>query len=576
MECSGLSGRLAELCARRAYWLVLALVSAAAVGGLSLGARTMGERRALVLFDGPRTLCDSGDGGYYHRCGYVDSASGRVTPDVQAITGATAAFRMCSPSVYQELRPGRGLHITYPPKGAVFPPNLCAPFVEWADPVNDLWLVKVEIAGTDMEWRSIVRKRRWRVGQKAWRAVRRHGVGRDACITVFGVQRSSPKRSVHVARSVRVRVSRDPIDGCVVYRIVTPPFSTTSTPDTFVRHTESLATRPFILGRDEYCFNCHTFSSYGGTSGKLSLQSRYVGPVDCDLRTYLGVYDIGARRGRKLKLPFQIQMTTFTAWSPDGTKLALSANQQITTVPPIVHETQNATLPFSDIAVYDLEANRAYLLPGASASDRLALYPRWTPDGESVVFASAAKSGPQQRPLFDLEVVPFNGGRGGVSKKVPGASGNGRSHYYPRFSPDGKWLSFCQSNGGSLIKPSSDLWLMPGDLQGPARRLECNAELAADSWHSWSSNSRWLVFATKRDDGIYARLYLTHIDEEGRASPAVRLPVKEPPLASFNIPEFLREWPGVGERQLFEVFRAEAGTATVSGAPADGRARGAQ
>ena len=96
---------------------------------------------------------------------------------------------------------------------------------------------------------------------------------------------------------------------------------------------------------------------------------------------------------------------------------------------------------------------------------------------------------------------------------------------------------------------------MPGGLSGRARRLECNDAQAADSWHSWSSNSRWLVFASKRDDGIYARLYLAHIDEAGRASPAVRLPLEQPPLASFNIPELVAERPRIPERELFDAVR---------------------
>ena len=129
---------------------------------------------------------------------------------------------------------------------------------------------------------------------------------------------------------------------------------------------------------------------------------------------------------------------------------------------------------------------------------------------------------------------------------------------FPAVSPDGKWLSFCQANGGILIKPSSDIYLLPTDLSGPARRLECNVDFAADSWHSWSSDGHWLVFASKREDGIYARLYFTCIDDRGRASPAVRLPLRREPLASFNIPEFIAAVPPVEEEDLYETFRVEA------------------
>ena len=118
-------------------------------------------------------------------------------------------------------------------------------------------------------------------------------------------------------------------------------------------------------------------------------------------------------------------------------------------------------------------------------------------------------------------------------------------------------MSFCQADAGILMKSSSDIYLLPATLQGAPQRLESNVEFAADSWHSWSSNSRWLVFASKRDDGIYARLYMTQIDEEGQASPAVRLPLREDPLVSFNIPEFVAQRPRIAERDLFEAVRVE-------------------
>ena len=65
-------------------------------------------------------------------------------------------------------------------------------------------------------------------------------------------------------------------------------------------------------------------------------------------------------------------------------------------------------------------------------------------------------------------------------------------------------------------------------------------------------------FASKRDDGIYARLYLTEIDDEGHASPAIRLPLLEEPLASFNIPEFVAQKPRIEEPELFDIVRVEA------------------
>jgi len=479
---------------------------------------------------------------------------------VDAVSAATRVVRLRVPSVYKDPLPAETLAISYPRQSALFPPNLCEPCVEWDDPVNNLWQVVVGLGQGPGRWTFVCRDRHWRFPRRVWRTVRKEAVHRDAWVQVKGVQRQSNglrTGPIQASERVRFRVSRDPADHCIVYRLVMPPFSRFKTPDTFVRDIRSFKTRVFLRSRNKYCFNCHTFSSKQGTRGRLGIQARFVAPDPCDLPVYFGVYDISARRGWKVRLPFTIQMTTFMAWSPDGTKLATSANQKIATLSPIIHETQMAGGGTSDIAVYDLDRNTACLLPGASDPDRLEVFPRWTPDGELIVFCSARSGSHPGLVRYDLSVVPFNGGKGGNSALIPGASRNGKSNYFPRFSPDGKWLSFCQANNGDLIRSSSDIWLAPGNLKGTAHRLACNVDYAADSWHSWSSNSRWLVFASKRDDGVYARLYLTHIDDRGRASPAVRLPLKEQPVKCFNIPEFVAEDPKVAERALYDAIRVE-------------------
>jgi Tol biopolymer transport system component len=42
-------------------------------------------------------------------------------------------------------------------------------------------------------------------------------------------------------------------------------------------------------------------------------------------------------------------------------------------------------------------------------------------------------------------IISFNNGKGGKAMPIEGASNNGLSNYFPRVSPDGKWLLFCQA-----------------------------------------------------------------------------------------------------------------------------------
>ncbi|MEW6359104.1 MAG: hypothetical protein AB1696_22410 [Planctomycetota bacterium] len=480
---------------------------------------------------------------------------------LDGVTAPTMAVRLRTPSVFRARRPSKKLWIAYPPDGALFPPDFCAPCVEWEDGRNNAWQVIVQIKGTGKEWSQVTEEKQWWFPADIWRQALADGVEHDVRIEVRGIRFNEEtgrrEGEIQVSTPVTVRVSRDPADRYIVYRLVSPPFSTFKTPDMFVRDITSFDTRLFLSARRSYCFNCHTFSSTSGASGKLSIQSRYMVPRGEELfRTYFGVFDIDKQEGRKFKLPFQIQMTTFMAWSPDATKLAISANQQVTAFEPIVYETQSAGEPTSDIAVFDPAQDTVALLPGASDPDNLEIYPRWTLDGKAIVFCWSPAGYHPELTKYDLHVVAFNDGKGGTAVPIKGASQNGRSNYYARFSPDGKWMSFCQSDGGSLIKSSSDIYLMKSDFTGEPRRLESNIEYGADSWHSWSSNGKWIVFASKRDT-VMARLYMTHIDEEGRASPAIRLPLEHAPMESFNIPEFLHDYPRVREKDLYNTIRVE-------------------
>ena len=137
---------------------------------------------------------------------------------------------------------------------------------------------------------------------------------------------------------------------------------------------------------------------------------------------------------------------------------------------------------------------------------------------------------------YDLYRIPFNGGQGGKAEPIEGASNNGLSNYFAKFSPDGKWIVFCQAKSFMLLQPDSQLYIIPA-AGGEARRLECNTP-RMNSWHSWSPNGKWLVFSSKAYSA-YTQLFLTHIDAAGRSSVPVVLSRFTVPERAANIPEFV-------------------------------------
>ena len=184
--------------------------------------------------------------------------------------------------------------------------------------------------------------------------------------------------------------------------------------------------------------------------------------------------------------------------------------------------------------------------------------PAWSPDGKFIVFARSKAyrlstiegthrvlltpdecreflTGGRTF-LFDLYRIPFNDGKGGAATSLAGASNNGMSNYFAKYSPDGKWIVFCQSKSFMLLQPDSRLFITPA-AGGEARLMRCNTSLM-NSWHSWSSNGRWLVFSTKAN-GPYTRLALTHVNEQGEDTPPVFLDHLSQPDRAANIPEFV-------------------------------------
>lgn len=581
----------------RLFWIVLCLIAAVSAYGI----HSLRSARLHALFDGPPHVLQSGKPSYYNRIVYnlpeispagknsnlqssnapfatdstqedipwvdgeardeVEAAMRQYTRQTQTLDGFHQALdRFQSPTVYQDRKPAAFLQISNPPNGAIYPPNFCPPYVEWEDPRNNLWQIILRSPNENNEQVFYSEIRRWRFPDGLWNNLCKTARSEEFTIQIRGILRDNDGQragTVQATPEWRLKIAEEEADNYIVYRLVDPPFNSFKTPDIFVRDIRQDEPELLLSARRQYCLNCHTFSSKQGNTGKLAIQVRSLVTTMHKLPVYLSIYDMDKRTGYKVQLPFEIQMTTFMAWSPDGNQLAYSANQKVAAIKPITFETQLAGMATSDIAIYDTERNDTWLVPGASDPNQLEIYPYWTPDGKSMVFSRSPVGQHPAHILFDLYIISLDAEDPSAARPIEGASHNGRSNYYSHFSPDGKWFSFCQCDGGDLIRASSDLYLKSGDLTGPAIRLECNSDYAADSWHSWSSNSRWLVFASKRDSGIYASLYLTHIDEAGRSSPAIPLPMENQPFASLNIPEFMAHRPSAREKDLFEAIRVE-------------------
>ena len=137
---------------------------------------------------------------------------------------------------------------------------------------------------------------------------------------------------------------------------------------------------------------------------------------------------------------------------------------------------------------YDRNTGKRQPLPGADDPRYVQTDGVWSPDGKWIVFARARAVDPyplgQKKAMrandpnetqiqYDLYRVPFNDGRGGTPEPIAGASSNGMSNNFPKVSPDGRWIVFVQCRNGQLMRPDSQLYIVPFE-GGAARRLRAN------------------------------------------------------------------------------------------------------
>ncbi len=414
----------------------------------------------------------------------------------------------------------------------------------------------------------------WIPDMRVWETIKRHSVHGPATIAISGI---SEKDNLKVLSrgSVVIETSKDPVGAPIFYRDV--PLMPSETENGIIKPLAANAisliqwrlrsiSEPqsrVVLQGIHTCANCHSFSADGKTMG-MDMD----GPANDK-----GLYALAA-----VKPQMSIRNEDMVSWNPSQdrqfafnrvgfmSQVSPDGQRVLTTVSSAGQAPQNNfyVVNFKDyrflqvfyptrgiLAWYSRASGQRRPLPGADDSRYVQTDGVWSPDGKYVVFARAEARAPyppdgkmaqyandpgELQIKYDLYRVPFNNGKGGTPEPIVGASNNGMSNTFPKVSPDGRWIVFVRCRNGQLMRPDSELYIVPFE-GGVARRLRAN-EAPMNSWHSFSPNGRWLVFSSKRG-GPYTKMYLTHIDQSGMDSPAILIENSTAANRAVNLPEFV-------------------------------------
>lgn len=369
-----------------------------------------------------------------------------------------------------------------------------------------------------------------------------------------------------------IYVSPDSIDSYLSYRLIPPSFvsyeALTISQRCLENYDESVIYDNMLCGfeKEGQCINCHHYQQYNPERMQFHARQKSGGTVIA--------YD-GKLKKVNMKNDSILSAGVYPAWHPWLNLIVYSTDkthQNFHTTHSDKIEVYDAA---SDIIAYDVEKGEVTNLENDTTE--FEVFPAWAPDGRTLYYCSAHFDRDSSvsrvsdiinryqelkyniyKKSFDPDTRQF-----GPHELVFSADSLDKSAVLPRISPDGRFLVFTLATYGyfHIWHHDADLWMM--DLQtgacGPMNEVNSSD---TESYHTWSSNGRWLVVSSRRDDGTFTRPFFAHIDKEGKCSKPFELPQADPDynrqfLRCYNIPEFMKGPVTISPQTFADLLKGE-------------------
>ena len=402
----------------------------------------------------------------------------------------------------------------------------------------------VTLKGRDVVWKP-----------ERWKLLLAASAGSD-----IAVESSFQSGGKPVSLQWTLHVSSDPIDPYLTYRLIEPGFEVWDDLEIIERNLETFDTHAISDYRHtaNNCMNCHIHAQGRGDLSMFYLRGEGGGAI---------LNRDGKLRKLTLRNAEMISPTVYGEIHPDGRFGVFSTNVII----PAMHSAGGRRMEVfdtaSDLCVADFDENKMLTFPETAREDTFETFPVFSADGHFVYYCTSPVHplpSEVEQTMYAIVRIPFdaqNGTLGGPADTVWSAVAHGASACHPKASPDGRWLLFTVADYGTFPINHRECDLCMIDLQsGEILDLSAVNDDKSDTYHSWSSDAKWFVFASKRGDGLFGKPWFSHVSEDGTVTKPFLLPQKDPHfydkmLRSFNVPDLGNAPVGFDAQEIGRVWK---------------------
>ncbi|MDR2913187.1 MAG: hypothetical protein LBV38_07905 [Alistipes sp.] len=424
------------------------------------------------------------------------------------------------------------------------PPNVAPLNFTLAEPFER---ATVTFTGTDGQWSINARGGQFTIPATRWKKLLAANVGGSVSVRIAA--RRDGQWTAYAPFDLHI--SPDPVDPYIAYRLIEPGYDMWSVMGLYQRDLEGYRQSPIIENRltDGSCMNCHSFRMQDPDQMLYHLRGPNAGTM---------ILKDGEIEKLNTKTDQTLSALVYPSWHPSGRFVAFSVNDTKQAFhmsgPNRVEVYDNV----SDVVVYDVERHEIVSSPLIHDTDSFESMPTFSPDGRRLYFSVSefvpdilSNHEAARYSICSMEFDPETRSFGERVDTLYNARTRGGNATFPRVSPDGRFLMYTRSDHSTFAiwHTEADLWLIDleaGSDSGSGEHIPLTAANSddAESYHSWSSNSRWIVFSSRRTDGAYTRPFIAHVDAEGTAGKAFLLPQRDVDfyddfMYSYNVPEFI-------------------------------------